>query len=607
MKRFEDLEELKQALKSGETLRAQFGKGSLLKLDRDLPFLLLYRAPKGQDLGTPQLVTGEAAYLLAAHGDDPRPVVEALVEDRHPKFGAFLILEVWATEPQGEEPSFLIHTGKNSLEMIESFTSDLKRLQWEPEPTVSALQVRPHPEGFPNPLTQEFRQKFFCYRLGLGINPIYQNLEGAPYPLTLRSFRRKLALVFRRLFYRFARKSTPLSPSNFQTLGPRAMTKRVWQIDQALEECSLKYSFLLQVTPTNTHSAWLEFKRHQYQREPVFTYRPFPFDPTELKRELFAIPVEKVEDPTLADIFLEKQRQLDTRITMVSRRRTLDFLYGSLSLYGNVDPVLEGTARLILDRAKGREADSSLVKADEFVKIAVRQIKRYQKQYEGFTPRVELRDDIGANVLCDRGNLLVGTRAEIARSRVEPLLHHEVGTHLVTYYNGRAQPLRQLALGLADYLELQEGLAVLSEFLSGPLSVPRMRLLALRVLAVKAMVDGATFVENFHFLNERYQVSNQRLFDILTRVYRGGGFTKDAIYLRGLIALLKGLSEGLDLDSLFMGKIGRHHLHLVRELQWRQVLKPAPLSPLVLKTRQAKERLKKIRQGVSVLDLLEQL
>ncbi len=607
MKRYDDLEELKQSLKTAETLRAQFGKGSCLKLDRDLPFLLLYRAPKGLDLGTPQLLTGEAAYLLMAHGDDPRPVIEAVIEDRHPRFGAFLILEVWATEPQGEEPSFLIHAGKNSNEMIESFSADLRRLQWEPEPAVTSLKVRPHPEGFPNPLSQEFRQRFFCYRLGLGINPIYQNAEGVSYPLTLRSFRKKLALVFRRLFYRFTQQFTPLTSPNFQTLGPRALTKRVWQIDQALEECSLRYSFLLQVTPTNTHSAWLEFKRHHYQREPFFTYRPFPLDPTELKRELFAIPVEKVEDPSLADIFLEKQRQLDTRISMVSRRRTPDFLYGSLSLYGNVDPVLELTARQILERAKGREADSRVVKAEEFVRIAERHIKRYQKQCEAFTPRVELREDIGANVLCDRGNLLVGTRAELARSRVEPLLHHEVGTHLVTYYNGRAQPLRQLALGLADYLELQEGLAVLSEFLSGPLSVPRMRLLALRVLAVKAMVDGATFVENFHYLNDRYQVSNQRLFELLTRVYRGGGFTKDAVYLRGLSSLLKGLSEGLELERLFVGKIGRHHLPLVRELQYRHVLKAAPLSPLVLKTRQAKERLKKIRQGVSVIDLLEQL
>lgn len=607
MRKIDDVEELKAALKTGEPKRVHFGKGSLLKLDRDLPFLLLHRAPKGQDLGTPQLLTGEAAYLLVAHGDDPRPVLEAVIEEQHPKFGAFLILEVWATEPTGEEPGFVIHAGKNSSEMIESFSADLRRLQWEPEPIVKALQVKPQPEGMPSALSVEFRQRFFCYRVGLGINPIYQDAEGKAYPMTLRSFRRKLALVFRRLFYRFARQSTPLSPPNFQTLGPRALVKRVWQIDQALEDCSLRYSFLLQVTPTNTYSAWLEFKRHHYEREPFFVYRPFPFDPTELKRELFAIPVEKVEDPTLADIFMEKQRQLDTRITMVSRRRTSDFLYGSLSLYGQVDPVLEATALQILERAKGREADSRVVKAEEFVRIAQRHIRRYQKQWDGFTPTVELREDLGANVLCDRGNLLVGNRAEIARSRVEPLLHHEVGTHLVTYYNGRAQPLRQLALGLADYLELQEGLAVLSEFLSGPLSVPRMKLLALRVIAVKAMVDGATFVENFHYLNDRYQVANQRLFEVLTRIYRGGGFTKDAIYLRGLISLLKGLSEGLDLEALFVGKIGRHHLPLVRELQWRHVLKPAPLSPLVLKSRQARERLKKIRQGMSVVDLLDQL
>ena len=43
------------------------------------------------------------------------------------------------------------------------------------------------------------------------------------------------------------------------------------------------------------------------------------------------------------------------------------------------------------------------------------------------------------------------------------LLAHEVGTHIVTYVNGKAQPFRQLYAGLAGYEAFQEGIAVLAE------------------------------------------------------------------------------------------------------------------------------------------------
>ena len=45
------------------------------------------------------------------------------------------------------------------------------------------------------------------------------------------------------------------------------------------------------------------------------------------------------------------------------------------------------------------------------------------------------------------------------------LLHHEVGTHLVTHVNGTHQPIKVLGVGLAGYDETQEGLAVLAEYL----------------------------------------------------------------------------------------------------------------------------------------------
>ena len=59
--------------------------------------------------------------------------------------------------------------------------------------------------------------------------------------------------------------------------------------------------------------------------------------------------------------------------------------------------------------------------------------------------------------MVSRGNLLVSARSRIPASRVEALIQHEVGTHVLTYHNGRAQKLRHLYTGLAGYDACRKG------------------------------------------------------------------------------------------------------------------------------------------------------
>ena len=88
------------------------------------------------------------------------------------------------------------------------------------------------------------------------------------------------------------------------------------------------------------------------------------------------------------------------------------------------------------------------------------------------------------------------------------------------------------------------------------------------------------------------------------RVYRGGGYTKDVVYLRGLMNLLSFLGDDGDLEMLFLGKISFDRLAFVDELQWRKVLVPAALRPRYLDRPDVKKRLSEIRKGFSVLELL---
>jgi uncharacterized protein (TIGR02421 family) len=193
----------------------------------------------------------------------------------------------------------------------------------------------------------------------------------------------------------------------------------------------------------------------------------------------------------------------------------------------------------------------------------------------------------------------------VPRRRVNALLQHEVGTHLVTRFNGSRQPIKQLEVGLAGYDGLQEGLAVLAEYLVGGLSRLRMRILAARVVAARRMVEGATFIETFRLLDGEYQFSQRTAYTIAMRTYRGGGLTKDAVYLRGLLQILKYLREGGELEPLYLGKIASAHLPFVAELRMRKVIKPPALRPRYLDDPAAVEKIARLRKGMTVLELLD--
>ena len=145
---------------------------------------------------------------------------------------------------------------------------------------------------------------------------------------------------------------------------------------------------------------------------------------------------------------------------------------------------------------------------------------------------------------------------------------------------------------------------MLTEYLVGGLSRPRMRLLAARVVAAVQLVAGATFVDTFRLLDRHYGFPRRTAYTITMRTYRGGGLTKDMVYLRGLMEMLDYLRSGGALEPLFVGKIATDHIPLIQELRLRQILTTPPLRPCYLDDPQALGRLERLREGRSVLDLV---
>ena len=618
--------------RANERVRRTLPGGGRIHLDRRLPFLCVYRKPAWkEDAGTDQLITSEAAALVAsgdARSMKPLPqLVCRLVEELSAHFGGFLIVEVWSGadcevadslhaesgEPIPPSPAFRISPRKRMVprSTLETLARSLRkvRVYKRSAQVIAAEQGGVHPPGLKPLVTPAEAKRLGCHQLGLEVRPIYRDpASGQVYPAVLRLLRRGVGRALKQAFFTFAYAHTRIRPQHYYSLGRRSVVKAVWEVDRRLAEIDNSFDLLLQATPVNAEAAWYEFKRGRFDKPPVFHYRPVAVEPTLLKRQLYEVPIERIEDPTLAHIFREKQDELDRRISMLADVGTRRFLPGSLQVYGGVDRPLRDLAIELLDRIPPRSRDAPAgrqLDAETFARRAEEEIGHYRRHHPEFAATVTVRDDLYSGLLVSRGHLLVGRKAKVPAGRVEALLQHEIGTHLVTYYNGRAQPLRQLDCGLAGYDGLQEGLAVLSEYLVGGLSRPRVRLLAARVIAVEQLVQGASFVDTFRLLKDTHAFPRRIAYTVTTRVYRAGGLTKDAVYLRGLLEISEYLRRGGDIEPLFVGKIAADHIPLIRELRLRKVLDAPPLRPRYLNDSRTLPRLERLRQGLSVLQLIE--
>jgi hypothetical protein len=139
----------------------------------------------------------------------------------------------------------------------------------------------------------------------------------------------------------------------------------------------------------------------------------------------------------------------------------------------------------------------------------------------------------------------------------------------------------------------------------GGLTRARLRVLAARVVAGHAMIEGADFVETFRKLTGDYGFTPHSAFTIAMRIFRGGGLTKDVLYLKGLDALLAYLRKHRELELLLVGKIALEDVPFVQELRRREIVHPPAIEPRYLKLAAARRRLEQA-QRLTLLDVVHE-
>ena len=598
-------------------VRRKLPAGGAIHIERQLPYLCIYRPSDDAADPARHLITTEASYIIAPADpelhDEFVTLCTAVAQLLQEHFGAFLLLEVrTAAGPVDAAAnafglpscSFRIFSDGASPTSADALATTLQAIELNGQP------ARVERAGWPPPAARPFLSLLDaavegCAQIVLEVAPVFRDPQtGDLYPLLFENLRRQLGQALKQSFCAFSGWQTSDPPKHFEALGRRVLARAVGDIDRKLAEIADRFEFLLLVTPVNTQQAWHEFEASGFESDPQWHYRPLPFDPDLVKRDLFNLPLERVEDPTLRHLLRQKRDSMDRELTMLRERGQRGFLYSSLHEFGAVDAPLLEVAQEILRRITPEDQRGTrVVGATEFAAHAAKELEHYQTVCRGFRAKIELRDDIPAGVMVSRDRLLISQSLSISPDRVRPLLQHEIGTHLLTYFNGLAQPFRQLSRGLARYETLQEGLAVLSEYLVGGLSRPRLRMLAARVVATHMLQEGAGFVEVFRSLRLDHGFSPSSAYATTARVFRGGGLTKDHVYLRGLHELLQWLRDGHRLAPLLVGKIALEHAPYVQELRRREVIHPPAARPRFADSKEFLARLERCR-SMTLLDLI---
>lgn len=590
--------------------------GGYLHMSDELPYLVVYRNPDSntkdiEDTLSVRLILSEASFLVIGNKEFEgyQQLMFCLSETMASKFKSFLIIEVYAGDHDSRKfcikgPADKLSTTIKVLkDELDDVNSGYRALNLELTEVNNTTERQP--EGKKPLLNLQQLKDSGCLLLGLEVPPVYRSRDGEDYPVFFRSFKDDFVEALHKTIYQFIRIQTSSGVKSYRALGQKNLQQKVIEIDRQLSEIETSYQFLWLVSPANIRQIKDTFFESNYEEVLNYHYRLLPFDPDVLKRKLYNLKIEEIDDPALSYIFREKREELDLQISMLTDRGSDSFFYNSMMLYGKISRDLQREAETILKEVPEKEDQDfeSIMKAEDFKALANREFDYFREQDENFSSKVHVRDDVNI-LMVSQGELYLPSDYKLNANETKALIQHEVGTHVLTYYNGKQQPLRLLSIGLTDYDTLQEGLAVLSEYLVGGLTGNRMRTLAGRVVAASARMHGAEFQEIFRLLDDDYGFTAQRSFNITSRIFQGGGFTKDISYLKGLLQLKTYLEDNGELAPLLTGKFALEHLPIINELKERRVLKPERLSPRYLNTEETKEKIKKIRQGISLSQLI---
>jgi uncharacterized protein (TIGR02421 family) len=349
-------------------------------------------------------------------------------------------------------------------------------------------------------------------------------------------------------------------------------------VDRAFVDCTREIRLFYHVAPINEAEERVRFfESGGRDRQPEFSHRPLEFDATPVRRALDLAPVEAIEDEVLRRLYADKRWELERLVRLLEARGSERFLELSLELFGRPPAPLVRDARGLLTETGW--ADQRDLDAEEVRAMLGEHLEGYRRRYQDFECEVVLDDAMSAKMYVHEYRIHLKRGAKFSRQAARCDTVHEIDAHVLTFLNGRRQPFRLFEIGPRGTLAYQESLGVFTEIANGVVFPGRVVALAARVVAVAAMIDGARFSEVFKELTAEHGVDEDEAFLICVRVFRGGGLTKDWLYVAELEPIFRHWATGGDMEHLLLGKVTMDSLDDVGDLVSRGVLRPAAYLP----------------------------
>lgn len=344
-------------------------------------------------------------------------------------------------------------------------------------------------------------------------------------------------------------------------------TKALLEIDKNIDTLVKQIELLSYVNPTNIEEEKERFFASKYLTDPVFKYPNINFDKFKLHRELFTQPLERIEDTDIKNLYEDIIYAYSGLIQCIENiGNGKQFYFNSLHCFGTPTENDVENAKFIL-HFEDENRDVERFQAKYSAEDSEVFFKEFSKKYD-FSYHIDYSDKISAiaMVLNNVKTLVLNTNHIYSDNEIAVLTNHEIGVHMVTTMNGLLHQLKIFSHGFPNNEETQEGLAVFSEYMSNNLTITRLKELAYRVIAVDSLAKGYPFSRTFRLLHNQYDLDRESAFYITLRAHRGGGFTKDYLYLSGLKKIYDYYHSGKDLSLLLTGKVSLEYADEIQAL-----------------------------------------
>lgn len=342
----------------------------------------------------------------------------------------------------------------------------------------------------------------------------------------------------------------------------------LYRIDKDLHRLVQRIELLDYINPTNIEQEKRNFFASKYNVNPRFKYKKIDFNAHKLQQALFSQDIDSIKDDETRKFYRDVIYDYSGLIQCIETiGQGKKFYFNVLKSFGTPTDKDVKNAQFILhfNDEDFNEEMFPVFNSEEALSYFTEFSKKFKFEYN-----VKLSNKISAAAMVQNNTqtLFLKKNHRFSLNQLKVLANHEIGVHMVTTFNSLHHTLKIFHNGFPKNVETQEGLAVFSEYMSGCLTLYRLKELSYRVIAADSLRKGFTFCDTFDLLHNQYKLNREESYNICLRAHRGGGFTKDYTYLTGLKKVYTYFKEEGDLNILLSGKVSIANAKLIEN--WKQ-------------------------------------